>query len=126
MVVVGSGAIGSEFAHFYNSIGTKVTLVEFLPFIVPLEDEEVSKQLERSFKKAGMEVMTSSTVESVDTTGKMCQVTIKTPKGVEKREAAIVSFAVGITSNLEDLGLKNWALKRIRARLRWMNFTGPM
>ena len=86
MVVVGSGAIGSEFAHFYNSIGTKVTLVEFLPNLVPLEDEEVSKQLERSFKKAGMEVMTSSSVESVNTKGKICQVTIKTPKGVgEKR-----------------------------------------
>jgi len=106
MIVVGSGAIGSEFAHFYNSIGTKVTLVEFLPNIVPLEDEEVSKQLERSFKKAGMEVMTSSMVESVDTSGKLCQVSIKTPKGIEKREAEIVLSAVGITSNLEDIGLE--------------------
>lgn len=106
LVVVGSGAIGSEFAHFYNSIGTKVTLVEFLPNIVPLEDEEVSKQLERSFKKAGMEVMTSSTVESVDTSGKLCQVIIKTTKGTEKREAEIVLSAVGITPNLEDLGLE--------------------
>jgi len=106
IVVVGSGAIGSEFAHFYNSIGTKVTLVEFLPNIVPLEDEEVSKQLERSFKKAGMEVMTSSTVESVDTSGKLCQVIIKTTKGTEKREAEIVLSAVGITPNLEDLGLE--------------------
>ncbi len=106
MIIVGSGAIGSEFAHFYHSIGTKVTLVEFLPAIVPLEDEEVSKQLERSFKKAGMEVMTASSVESVDTTGKLCQVTIKTPKGTEKREAEIVLSAVGITPNLEDLGLE--------------------
>jgi dihydrolipoamide dehydrogenase len=106
IVVVGSGAIGSEFAHFYNSIGTKVTLVEFLPNIVPLEDEEISKQLERSFKKAGMEVLTSSSVESVDTSGKLCQVTIKTPKGTEKREADIVLSAVGITPNLEDLGLE--------------------
>jgi dihydrolipoamide dehydrogenase len=106
IVVVGSGAIGSEFAHFYNSIGTKVTLVEFLPNIVPLEDEEVSKQLERSFKKAGMEIMTSSSVESVDTSGKLCQVTIKTPKGTEIREAEIVLSAVGITPNLEDLGLE--------------------
>jgi dihydrolipoamide dehydrogenase len=106
MVVVGSGAIGSEFAHFYNSIGTKVTLVEFLPNIVPLEDEEVSKQLERSFKKAGMEVMTSSSVESVDTTGKLCKVTIKTPKGSDTREAEIVLSAVGITANLEDIGLE--------------------
>jgi dihydrolipoamide dehydrogenase len=106
MVVVGSGAIGSEFAHFYNAIGTKVTLVEFLPNIVPLEDEEVSKQLERSFKKAGMEVMTSSSVESVDITGKLCQVTIKTPKGIEKREAEIVLSAVGITPNLENIGIE--------------------
>jgi dihydrolipoamide dehydrogenase len=106
MVVVGSGAIGSEFAYFYNAIGTQVTLVEFLPNIVPLEDEEVSKQLERSFKKAGMEVMTSSSVESVDTTGKVCQVTIKTPKGTEQREAEIVLSAVGITPNLEQLGLE--------------------
>jgi dihydrolipoamide dehydrogenase len=106
MIVVGSGAIGSEFAHFYNSIGTKVTLVEFLPVIVPLEDEEVSKQLERSFKKAGMEVMTSSSVESVDASGKLCKVSIKTPKGVETREAEIVLSAVGITANLEDLGLE--------------------
>jgi dihydrolipoamide dehydrogenase len=106
MVVVGSGAIGSEFAHFYNTIGTKVTLVEFLPTLVPLEDEEVSKQLERSFKKAGMEVMTSSSVESVDTSGKLCQVTIKTSKGIEKREAEIVLSAVGVTPNLEDIGLE--------------------
>lgn len=106
MIVVGSGAIGSEFAYFYNSIGTKVTLVEFLPVIVPLEDEEVSKQLERSFKKAGMEVMTSSSVESADITGELCQVSIKTPKGVEKREAEVVLSAVGITPNLEDLGLE--------------------
>jgi dihydrolipoamide dehydrogenase len=106
MVVVGSGAIGSEFAHFYQSIGTKVTLVEFLPVLVPLEDEEISRQLERSFKKAGIEVMTSSSVESADTSGKLCQVTIKTPKGNEKREAEIVLSAVGITPNLEDLGLE--------------------
>ena len=82
MVVVGSGAIGSEFAYFYQSIGTDVTLVEFLPNVVPNEDEEVSKQLERSFKKIKMKVLTSSTVEKVDTSGKQCKVTIKTKKGV--------------------------------------------
>lgn len=118
MVVVGSGAIGSEFAHFYNSIGTRVTLVEFLPLIVPVEDEEVSKQLERSFKKAGMEVMTSSSVESVDTTGKICQVTIKTPKGIEKREAEIVLSAVGITSNLEDLGLEKAGIEMDKGKIK--------
>jgi dihydrolipoamide dehydrogenase len=106
MVVVGSGAIGSEFAYFYNSVGTEVTLVEFLPNVVPLEDEEVSKQLERSFKKAKMKVMTSSSVEKVDTSGKLCKVTIKTPKGEEVVEAEIVLSAVGITPNLENLGLE--------------------
>ncbi len=105
MVVVGSGAIGSEFAYFYNSIGTEVTLVEFLPEIVPLEDEEVSKQLGRSFKKSGIKVMVSSEVTNVDTKGKSCKVTIKTKKGEEKIDCDIVLSAVGISTNLEDLGL---------------------
>jgi len=106
MVVVGSGAIGSEFAYFYNSIGTQVTLVEFMPNVVPLEDEEVSKQLARSFKKAGIKVMTNSTVESVDTKGEKCKVTIKTKKGEEIVETDIVLSAVGITTNLEGIGLE--------------------
>lgn len=106
MVVVGSGAIGSEFAYFYNSIGTDVTLVEFMPNIVPLEDEEVSKQLARSFKKAGMTVMTDSTVEAVDTSGEKCKVTIKTKKGEEIKEVDIVLSAVGIATNLEGIGLE--------------------
>jgi len=111
MVVVGSGAIGSEFAHFYNTIGTKVTLVEFLPNIVPLEDEEVSKTLERSFKKAKMKVMTNSSVESVDTSGKKCKVSIKTKKGNEVVEADVVLSAVGIATNLEDIGLETLGIK---------------
>lgn len=106
MVVVGSGAIGSEFANFYNTMGTKVTLVEFLPNVVPLEDEEVSKQLERSFKKAKMKVMTSSSVESVDASGDLCKVKIKTPKGEVEVEAEIVLSAVGITPNIENIGLE--------------------
>jgi len=106
MVVVGSGAIGSEFAYFYNALGTKITLVEFMPNVVPVEDEEVSKQLERSFKKAGMKVMTSSTVESVNTSGDLCKVTVKTKKGEEIIEAEIVLSAVGISTNLEGLGLE--------------------
>ncbi|MBN2213006.1 MAG: dihydrolipoyl dehydrogenase [Bacteroidales bacterium] len=106
MVVVGSGAIGSEFAHFYNTLGTKVTLVEFLPNIVPLEDEEVSKQLERSFKKAGMTVMTNSAVESADISGKKCKVKVKTKKGEELVEADIVLSAAGITPNIEGIGLE--------------------
>jgi dihydrolipoamide dehydrogenase len=106
MVVVGSGAIGSEFANFYQSLGTQVTLVEFLPRIVPVEDEEVSKQLERSFKKMKMRVMTDSSVEEVDATGEKCRVTIKTPKGPEVVEADIVLSAVGITTNIEGIGLE--------------------
>ncbi len=111
MVVVGSGAIGSEFAYFYNSLGTKVTLVEFMPTIVPLEDEEVSKQLARSFKKAGMKVMVNSTVESVDTEGEGCEVKIKTKKGEETIKADIVFSAVGITPNLEGIGLEDVGIK---------------
>ena len=106
MVVVGSGAIGSEFAYFYNAIGTKVTLIEFLPNVVPVEDEEVSKQLERSFKKQGIEVMVSSEVTSVDTKGKGCVVSVKTPKGDQKIECDIVLSAVGIATNLEGIGLE--------------------
>jgi len=106
MVVVGSGAIGSEFAYFYNSIGTKVTLVEFMPNVVPLEDEEVSKQLERSFKKQGMKVMLESTVERVDTSGKLCKVVINTKKGEVVVEAEIVLSAVGVATNLEGIGLE--------------------
>jgi dihydrolipoamide dehydrogenase len=111
MVVVGSGAIGSEFANFYQSLGTSVTLVEFLPRIVPVEDEEVSKQLERSFKKIGMKVMTASSVETVDTSKEKCRVTIKTPKGEEIVEADIVLSAVGITTNLENIGLEKAGIK---------------
>jgi dihydrolipoamide dehydrogenase len=118
IVVVGSGAIGSEFAYFYNSIGTKVTLVEFLPNIVPLEDEEVSKTLEKSFKKAGMEVMTSSSVESVDTTGKLCKVKIKTPKGEEIREADIVLSAVGIAPNVENIGLEEVGIEMEKGKVK--------
>ena len=111
MIVVGSGAIGSEFANFYASIGTKVTLVEFLPNVVPLEDEEVSKQLERSFKKLGMNVLTGSTVEKVDTSGGKCKVTIKTKKGEEVQEADIVLSAVGIAPNLENIGIEKLGIQ---------------
>lgn len=107
MVVVGSGAIGSEFAFFFQSIGTEVTLVEFLPNVVPNEDEEVSKVLERSFKKMKMKVFTNATVESVDITGKLCKVTVNTKKGEEIIEAEIVLSAVGITPNIENIGLED-------------------
>ena len=111
MVVVGSGAIGSEFAYFYHSLGAKVTLIEVLPNIVPLEDEEVSKALERSFKKAGMKVMTGVSVESADTSGEGCKVTVKTRKGDEVIDCEIVLSAAGITSNIEDIGLEETGIK---------------
>lgn len=117
MVVVGSGAIGSEFANFYQSIGTAVTLVEFLPRIVPNEDEEVSKQLERSFKKMKMKIMTDSSVESVDTSKEKCLVTIKTPKGSEVIETDIVFSAVGVTTNLEGIGLEKAGIKTEKGKV---------
>lgn len=107
MIVVGSGAIGVEFAYFYNAMGTDVTIVEFLPNIVPVEDEEVSTQLERSFKKAGIKVMTSSEVTKVDTSGKGVIATVKTAKGEETLEADIILSAVGIKSNIENIGLED-------------------
>ncbi len=106
MVVVGSGAIGSEFAWFYHTIGTRVTLVEVLPNIVPVEDEEVSKALERSFKKSGMKVLTGVSVESADTSGNGCKILIRTKKGDETVECDVVLSAVGVTTNLEGIGLE--------------------
>ncbi len=117
MVVVGSGAIGSEFAYFYNSIGTMVTLIEVLPNIVPIEDEEVSKNLERSFKKAGMKVMTGVSVESVDTKGEGCKVTVKTKKGDEIIDCDIVLSAVGVATNLEGLGLEETGITTERGKV---------
>lgn len=107
MIVVGSGAIGVEFAYFYNAMGTDVTLVEYLPNIVPLEDKDISKQLERSFKKSGIKVMTSSSVEKVDLNGKQCKATIKTKKGEETLEADIILSAVGIEANVKNIGLED-------------------
>lgn len=106
LVVVGSGAIGVEFAYFYNAMGTEVTLIEYLPNIVPLEDEEVSKQLEKSFKKSGITIMTETSVESVDTKGKGCVVTVKTSKGEEKIACDVVLSAVGVQANIEELGVE--------------------
>jgi len=106
MVVVGSGAIGVEFAYFYNSIGTKVTIVEFMPNIVPVEDEEISKQLEKNFKKSGIDIMTSSSVESVDTSGAKNKVKVKTPNGEQTLECDVVLSAAGVTTNLEGIGLE--------------------
>lgn len=107
IIIVGSGAIGVEFAHFYNTMGTDVTLVEFQPNLVPVEDLDVSKQFERSFKKAGINVMTNSSVEKVDTSGKTVKATVKTKKGEEIIEADVVLSAVGIVSNIEGIGLED-------------------
>jgi dihydrolipoamide dehydrogenase len=117
MVVVGSGAIGSEFAGFYRSMGTEVTLVEFMPRILPIEDEEVSRTLERSFKKAKIKIMVNSTVEKVDTAGEKCIVTIRTPKGEETIETDVVLSAVGITPNIEGIGLEETGVKTDRGRI---------
>jgi len=117
MVVVGSGAIGSEFACFYQTLGTNVTLVEFLPRIVPNEDEEVSKQLERSFRKMKMRVLTDSSVESADTSGDKCLVRIKTPKGYEEVAADIVFSAVGVETNLEGIGLEEVGVKTEKGKI---------
>ena len=106
MIIVGSGAIGVEFAHFYNSMGTDVTIVEFMPNIVPVEDEDISKQMERSMKKAGVKIMTNSSVEKVDTSGAGVKATVKTAKGEEVLEADILLSAVGIKSNIENIGLE--------------------
>ncbi len=117
MVIVGSGAIGVEFAYFYNAIGTEVTVVEYLPNIVPIEDADVSKQLLKSFKKSGIKVMTKSSVESVDTSGKGCVATVKTAKGEEKIECDIVLSAVGIEANIENIGLEDLGIVTDKGRI---------
>src|SRR5690606_12455151 len=117
MIVVGSGAIGVEFAHFYNSMGTEVTIVEFMPNIVPVEDEDVSKQFERSLKKAGINIMTNSSVEKVDTSGESVKTTVKTAKGEEILEADILLSAVGIKSNIENIGLEETGIATDRDKI---------
>jgi dihydrolipoamide dehydrogenase len=118
MVVVGSGAIGSEFAYFYAALGTKVTLVEFLPNVVPVEDEDVSKQLEKSFKKQGIDVMVSSEVTKVDTSGKGCKVTVKNAAGEKVIECDIVLSAVGIAANIEGIGLEEVGIVTDKGKIK--------
>ena len=117
MVVVGSGAIGVEFAYFYNALGVDVTVVEYMPNIVPLEDEDVSKQLQRSFKKSGMKIMTNSSVEKVNVTDNGCEVLVKTKKGDETIQTDIVLSAVGITANIENIGLEDVGIKTENGKL---------
>tara|TARA_B100000674_G_scaffold358182_1_gene301175 strand:- start:27 stop:1412 length:1386 start_codon:yes stop_codon:yes gene_type:complete len=111
MVIVGSGAIGVEFAYFYNAMGVDVTVVEYMSNIVPVEDVDISKQLQRSFKKSGIKIMTNSSVESVDTKGSGCKVNIKTSKGEENLDCDVVLSAVGISANIENIGLEDVGIK---------------
>ena len=117
IIIVGSGAIGTEFAYFYNSIGTKVTIVEFLPRIVPVEDEEISKELEKNFKKQGMAIMVNSEVTKVDTNGEGVKATIKTSEGEQVLEADILLSAVGISANIENIGLEELGVKTDKGRI---------
>ena len=117
MIVVGSGAIGVEFAYFYATMGTEVTVVEFMPNIVPVEDEDVSKHLEKSFKKAKIKVMTNASVESVDTSGDGVKAQVKTEKGVVELQADILLSAVGITANIENIGLEEVGIKTEKGRV---------
>ena len=107
LTIVGSGAIGIEFAYFFNSMGTEVTIIEYQDNIVPVEDEDVSKELEKNFKRNGVKILTSSEVISINTSGKNIIANLKTKKGNEKVESDILLSAVGIKTNIEDLGLKD-------------------
>jgi dihydrolipoamide dehydrogenase len=117
MIVVGSGAIGVEFGYFYNSVGTKVTIVEFMPRVVPVEDEEISKELEKNFKKQGIEIMTSSEVTSVDTSGAGVKAKVKTANGEVTLEADILLSAVGVAANIEGIGLETLGVKTDKGRI---------
>lgn len=117
MVIVGSGAIGVEFAYVYNAMGTKVTIVEYMPRIVPVEDPEVSKELERTFKKAGMDIKTGAEVTKVDTSGKGCVVTYKDKKGEQTIECDVVLSAVGVQANIENIGLEQTGIKTEKGKI---------
>lgn len=117
MVIIGSGAIGVEFAYVYASMGTKVTIVEFMPRIVPVEDEEVSKELEKNYKKLGIEIYTNSSVESVDTKGAGCKVAVKTPTGNINIDCDIVLSAAGVVTNLEGIGLEEAGVKHDKGKV---------
>jgi len=117
MIICGSGAIGSEFAYFYNSLGTKVTLVEFMPRIVPVEDEDISRELERQFRKHGITVMTDSEVKQVDTNGAGVKATVKTPSGDVVLEADILLSAVGVVANIENIGLEALGIKTEKGKI---------
>lgn len=117
LLVIGSGAIGVEFAYVYASMGTKVTIVEFMPNIVPVEDEEISKELAKQYKKLGVEIYTNSSVEKVDTSGAGCVSTVKTPSGEIKIETDVVLSAAGVVANIENIGLEETGIKLERGKI---------
>ena len=118
MIIVGSGAIGVEFAYVYNSMGTKVTIVEFLPRIVPVEDEDISRELEKQYRKQGIEIMTNASVESLDTSGALVKAKVKQLDGsFVTLEADIVLSAVGVVSNIENIGLEQNGIKADKGRV---------
>lgn len=122
MIVVGSGAIGVEFANFYHSLGVDVTIVEYMPRIVPVEDEDISKQLERSFKKSKVKIMTGTEVTSVDTSGSGVKATVKTKKGEEVLEADILLSAVGVVANIENIGLEEVGIQIEKGKIAINDF----
>lgn len=117
MLIIGSGAIGVEFAYLYNAMGTKITIVEFMPNIVPVEDEDVSKALEKIYKKSGIDIHTNSSVESVDTSGALCKVKVKTPTGELNLEAEVVLSAAGVVANIEKLGLEDTGIATDKGKI---------
>ncbi|MFT3903506.1 MAG: dihydrolipoyl dehydrogenase [Niabella sp.] len=117
MIVVGSGAIGIEFGYFYNSIGTKVTVVEFMPRIVPVEDEDISKELEKNLKKQGIDILTNSEVTAVDTSGSGVKARVKTADGEKVLEADILLSAVGVAANIEGIGLETLGVKTEKGKI---------
>jgi len=117
MIICGSGAIGSEFAYFYNSMGTKVTMVEFMPRLVPVEDDDISRELEKNFKKQGMTIMTSAEVTKVDTSGQGVKATVKTTTGEVILEADILLSAVGVVANIENIGLEALGIKTEKGKI---------
>jgi dihydrolipoamide dehydrogenase len=118
MIIVGSGAIGVEFAYVYNSMGTKVTIVEFLPRIVPVEDEDISRELEKQYRKQGIEIMTNASVESVDTTGALVKAKVKQLDGsFVTLEAEVILSAVGVVANIENIGLEQNGIKTDKGRV---------
>jgi dihydrolipoamide dehydrogenase len=117
MIICGSGAIGSEFAYFYNTMGTKVTIVEFMPRVVPVEDEDISKELEKQFKKQGIDIMTNSEVLSVDTSGSGIKAKVKTPNGEIELTADVLLSAVGVVANIENIGLEALGIKTDKGKI---------